>query len=461
MTSLTPQQINHLDTLDHDTLLEIIRDITRDNVPAYNVLVNHWLSAADEVLDRLAHEYNALATGHDYYRYYESCDLYLALLHDIAYPLEKQVERLPAGVEHLAAKWLLDFDRLMEISDSPRDDVDETYFSSLLASWFQALTLQPMRSPKETAQAIFQVAQGCERFTIRLLSEWRDALGDDVLHALAHQFKDAGALDKAISLYLILRDIDESLALIQQQTRPNVENGVQLAHLLLEASRRQEAIAILRLIEPYIHAWLADFKHWAEMLITSLTAENECEQARAVALNAFSYLACGLFWRLYLQAGGDEVLDFPLFLARLRGSGSEDACQFLSECGRYDLLDQIVRATATADVPVSLPVEFHDGLWRRLSTELYQQGYEQAAITLCCHRAEWAMEHGGRECYEAAAVDVSAAFSYCSAPNLPELSSWLLAMYAKYRRKYTLWKIMRENVPGLSISKGIGPVWQQ
>lgn len=236
MASLTPQQIDHLDTLDHETLLDIILNITCDNIPAYNTLVDRWLSAADEVLDRLAHEYNSLAKGHDYYRYYESCDLFYALLHDIAYPLAKHVERFPAGVEHLAAKWLLDYDRLMEITDSPRDDDDETYLSSLLSSWFQALTLQPTREPKETAQA---------------------------------------------------------------------------------------------------------------------------------------------------------------------------------------------------------------------------------AVILRCHMAEWAMEHGGRECYEAAAVDVSAAFGYCSASNLPELSNRMQVMYAKYHRKYTLWKIMRENVPGLSISKGIGPVWQQ
>lgn len=461
MASLTPQQIDHLDTLDHETLLDIILNITCDNIPAYNTLVDRWLSAADEVLDRLAHEYNSLAKGHDYYRYYESCDLFYALLHDIAYPLAKQVERFPAGVEHLAAKWLLDYDRLMEITDSPRDDDDETYLSSLLSSWFQALTLQPTREPKETAQAIFRVAQGCERFNIHLLSEWRDVLGDDVLRALVHQFKEAESYDETIFLCLMLRNVDEALGIIQQQARPNAENGVQLASLLLEASRRQEAIAILRLIEPYIRAESADFKRWGEMFITSLVAENEYQQARGVALEAFSYLVSGFFWRLYLQAGGDEVHGFPLFLAKLRNVDSERACQFLSECGRYDLLDQIVRATAPPDVPVSLSVERNSGPWRRLSVELYEQGYAQAAVILRCHMAEWAMEHGGRECYEAAAVDVSAAFGYCSASNLPELSNRLQVMYAKYHRKYTLWKIMRENVPGLSISKGIGPVWQQ
>lgn len=456
---LTKKQQAQLEQLNRETLLDIVQQVIHDNDRVREWLVNGWLSEPEDVVKRLANNYMRQTKGNVFYDYYEADSFFEQLSQDIVLPLGSLVEKLPEQVAAQAAKMLLDFDRLTQTVDTSSGGW-QNYTFDLFTTWGRALVAQKNRTPEETAQAIFTLAQGYDWFEVQDLSPWHRALGNNTLRVLANLFKDAGDYDSAVSLLLDVRDIDTALSCLAKGSRYKTRNGLNLARLLIDELRAKEAIALLHNLEADISARSADFRRWVELLVTALLEEGEHEHAREVALNAFSRSVNHCFWHLWLKAGGDESRDLPIFLQLAGKADSEQAIVFLADIQQYALLSDIIIGSAPVGVSIHLPGEINGSFWRTLSSTLYKQGYAQAAVILRRRLAEYAINRASSKYYTYAANDAKKAIDYCveleSAVHFIHSQGWLQSLYKTHFRKYSLWKTMQEKIAGLSISKDQG-----
>lgn len=464
MANLTKKQQSQLELLDKDTLLDIVQQIAHDNARIRAWLVNGWLSNSEDVGKRLATDYARKTKSNRFYDYYEADGFFEELQEDIVKPLALHVEKAPAQVEALAAKMLLDFERLSGQVDTSSGSWQE-YTSRLFDIWLRALSLQKTRPAEDIAQAIFTVAQNYDWFNVSALYEWRSELGNNVLQLLAGLFIEGGEVDHATTLHLMLRDIDKALDLIKSGRYHRTGNTLKLAELLIDELRAAEAIALLHDIEKSLPEWSADFTRWGELLISALLEEGLREQAKETILNAFARSVSGRFWPLWLKAGGDEKQGLKLFLQRAGKADNERAVIFLAEIEQYALLSDIITDVASAEITIRLPEQITGSFWRTLSSTLYKQGYAKAAVVLRRRLAEYSISRASSRYYTYAANDAKKAVDYCIDLELStdfiNSQSWLQSLYKMHFRKYSLWNTMQEKIAALKIDKEQGLLLQK
>ncbi len=460
--ALTKKQQALFEQLDKETLLDIVQQIIATDAKTKRWLVDGWLSTPDEVIKRLNAAWSRQVKSSRYYDYYAADTFFTALIRNIAQPLAQQTAHAPAQVEALAAKILMDFERLTARVDTSSGSWQD-FTAIVFATWIQALAAQKRRTPEDIAQAIFLVAGDSDWFDISELLKWRSALGSEALRILAQRFMLADNANNAMRLLLAVRDVDAALTLFSSVPTLNNDNALELARLLIDELRAPEAITLLRSLEKQIPAKSAWFVGWGEQMIAALLEEGQREQARDIALNGFSRSAKPTFWQLYLQAGGDEANDFPLFLNMASKNGNEEAIVFLEAVQNYGLLSDIITGQSPVGITICLPNDIVGSFWRTLSSTLFKHGYAQAAVVLRRRLAENAIDRATSQYYTYAASDAKKAIDYCaeleSLTGFMNSRSWLQALYKAHSRKYSLWDSMQEKIAGLTVNKQ-GLYWQ-
>lgn len=461
---LTSKQQKRLEQLDKSVLLEIVEQLIADDPQSRTWLVNNWLSEATELLARLSRDYDERARYANTLRYYEADHFFISLSKEIVQPMALQVDAFPEHVEKLAEKMLLDFERLGEEIDTSSGVWCE-YSDELFSVWLQSLTVQDARTAEDIALTVFKLYQTYEWFDIKLLAACSGRRWHSIFQLLAkHLFKIDEGRD-AIFLLIRLREFDEALNLLNKMDQPDAINALELADCLIDDARASEAIALLERAWPSILPWTGDIVRWETLLATALMAEGRNEEARASLLDAFSRSPTSEFWALYLKAGGDEERDLLRFVQMAAECESESAIEFLADLKHYVWLNQIITDSAHPALNLTLPEEIDGPFWRKLSSELYKQGYSLAAVILRRKLAEKAISRVNTQSYSYAANDAKKAIDYAVGLENDEsfISSqaWFQTLYKAHFRKSMLWSAMREKIAGLTVSKEQGAVLQQ
>ncbi|MCI4231928.1 DUF6880 family protein [Dickeya dianthicola] len=451
---LTKKQLAALNDLSRDTLLEIVLTLSREHKPARDLLVNGWLSEPDDVLKRLEKAYNHEANGRHFYDYYAADGFFADLERDIVAPLGKLIPAHFLRVEALAARMILDFERLSQQVDTSSGSW-MGYLSALFEVWIAALAQQKEASPALIAGKIYAVAQKDEWFVFERLADWRGELGTETLRALRDLLLKDGHDDDAFVLSLAVRDVEGAKALFERSHIGNVKAVLQLCALLVDERRASEAIVILQALKQGPREWMLPKKEWATLLVDALLEEGRKEDARQVAEATFRQAPEACFWQLYLKSGGDAERDFSRFLTAAITVGFEHSVQFLSDLEQYSLVNDLIMGKS--EYSLALPDGIQGSFWRTLSSTLKKQGFYSGAILLRRCLAESAISTASSRHYSSAASDAKQAIDYARSAGesgwREETLGWLQALHREHFRKYALWKVMQEKIPALQVTK--------
>ncbi|MEI7376012.1 DUF6880 family protein [Dickeya chrysanthemi] len=457
MTSkLTKKQLAALNDLSRDTLLEIVLTLSREHKPARDLLVNGWLSAPDDVLKRLEKAYDKEANGRHFYDYYQADGFFADLERDIVVPLARLIPEHFLRVEVLAARMILDFERLSEQVDTSSGSWMD-YLSALFEVWMAALAQQKEAPPAVIAGKIYALALEDQWFEFERLVNWRGELGTETLRALRDLLLKDGHDDEAFILSLAIRDVAQAKALFEQGNVSDVTAVLQLCALLIDELRAPEAITILQAPKQNTREWILPKKEWATLLVNALLEEGRKEEARQIAEETFRQEPGVGFWQLYLKAGGDAGQDFERYLLMAIARGVEHTVQFLADTEHYALINDLL--TGRSEYALAFPSTFQSAFsfWRTLSSTLQKQGFTAGAVILRRRLAESTISTAKSQYYASAASDAKQAIDYARAAGeagwREETLGWLHALHSDHFRKYTLWKAMQEKIPGLQVTK--------
>lgn len=460
--ALTKKQQQRLLELDQPTLLTIVSQLIDNDPDVRKWVINGWLSEPDEVIKRLESAYKRLARSQTFYDYYAANGYFARLVKDIVQPMALCIAGSPARVEMLAATMLLGFESLTAHVDTSSGSWQD-YTDALFDVWLQSLAAQRATRPAEDiADAIVTLSASYDWFNTGMLVECSRAFGSDVFRALGARCEQAGNLRMAAEVFLSLRDINAVKALLLRQKQPDTGSVLSLAALLLDELRSAEAIVLLEEAAAALRPGSAEYRSWGQLLVSALLEEGQKERARKTALEAFSRSPDSAFWLLYLKAGGDEARDFSLFVQQIDAGNYHALIAFLSDTQHYQLLSDIIMDKAPAGIAARIPDNLEGAFWRSLSATLYKQGFAHAAVILRRRLAEGSISRASSKYYSYAAGDAKKAIDYATAcendSQFIDSGTWLKMLYATHFRKYALWDVMQEKIPGLNMYNGAEPI---
>ncbi|MBP2836899.1 DUF6880 family protein [Dickeya parazeae] len=453
---LTKKQLAALNDLNRDTLLDIVLTLAREHKPARDTLVYGWLSVSDDVLKRLEKAYDHETNSRHFYDYYAADGFFASLRQDIVVPLSRLVPAHFLRVEALAARMILDFERLSEQVDTSSGSWMD-YLSALFDVWMAALAQQKEAPPAMVAGKIYALAQEDQWFEFERLADWRGELGTETLRALRELLLQDGHDDKAFILNLAIRDVEGARILFERGNISNVNAVLQLCTLLMDELRAPEAITILQALKRNTREWMLPKKEWATLLVNALLEEGRQEEARQIAEDTFRQVPDASVWQLYLKSGGDAGQDFERYLLMAIARGVEQTVQFLADTEHYALINDLI--TGRSQYALAFPQVFQSAFsfWRTLSSTLQKQGFTAGAVILRRRLAESAISTASSRYYASAASDAKQAIDYARAAGevgwQEETLGWLQTLHGEHFRKYALWKVMQEKIPGLQVAK--------
>ncbi|HAG0017829.1 TPA: regulatory protein RecX [Salmonella enterica] len=454
-TELNKKQNELLNSMTHETLINIIHDLVRDNKQARSTLITGYLLSAPDVLKAIEKEYNRQAKSKRFYDYYEADALYDELTRNIAQPLEKIAGAIPEQVERLSVKIMLEFEKFSENSDTSSGSWMD-YYSALLDTWMKSLISQKNSDPLFIAKKIFNFISSEVYFGCGIFKKYRTLLGTDVLRMVRDMYYQKKRNREALDISIIIKDNNFLSEALKKGDFCRPEHYFDYARLLIEEVKPGEAIELLSGMEQPGDKKYSDKTTWDELFITALIEDGRNEEAREKSVAAFSFQCDARFYRLYTKASGNEDDNVQTFINIAKENGMDSYISFTSCVERFDLIDDCITDMSKEELARSLAY-LTNSFIRTLSSTLYKHGYALAATLLRRLLVEDAINQAKSKYYSYAASDMKKAIDYSEeleeSPQFPGTATYLRTLYEQHKRKTSLWPLMAEKIQGLSVGK--------
>lgn len=454
-TGLSKKQNELLNSMSHETLVNIIQELIKDNKEAKLTLVNGYLLSDEDILKGIEKEYGRQFKSKRFYDYYEADAFYDHLTRSIAQPLERVAGTLPEQVERLSVKIILEFERFSENSDTSSGSWMD-YYSVVLDAWMKAVVAQKNGDPVFLAQKIFDFVSNENYFGCAIYKTYRAVLGADVLRTIRDMYYEKKCHREALDISLLVRDTHFLSEALKKGQFCRSEHYFDYAKLLIEEVRPGEAIELLFYMEREGEKQYSDKTTWDKLLITALIEDGQRDEAMEKSIVAFSLRCDTRFYRLYKTASGKEDDNIQTFLNIAKEKGLMPYISFASDVARFDLVDSCVTGTPKEELASSLAY-LSSSFIRTLSSTLYQHGYALAATLLRRLLVESTIHQAKSKYYSYAASDMKKAIHYSEgledSPQLTGTVAYFRALYEQHKRKTALWSAMVEKIQGLSVGK--------
>ncbi|MGG4610741.1 hypothetical protein [Providencia sp. Me31A] len=451
---LTKKQNTQLTAMSHDDLIEMILTLIQDNKQAKSTLINQFLSTPDEMLKTIEKTYKIKTKSTRFYDYRETDTFFDELRHDVIRLFEKVVLASPEKSESLLYWMLVDFYRICETKDTSSGYWLD-YYHELIENWFKSLSEQKQLSPQAVAQKIIAYLSTEHFLDISIFKQYRKTLGLPTLRALRDTFASQHELQDAINLSLFIKDIDFLEHARAQGGKLTILQLLDYAELMIDELHFDKALAILAEITPDSLQPSTDYKRWCLLKINAFNENGQKEEAKQLCLSAFGRIPLSEFYQAYssLEKIFDEIDRH--FITTAAGKGPTYLIPFLKEIARFELIAEYIQQY-DSELLSQMRTSLQPAFLRRLSSDLYTQGYISAAIILRRCLAEGAILTAQSRYYAYAVSDLKKSFDYSIAMNteesILEALSYFSMLYAKHHRKVALWSLIQEKITQLGIT---------
>lgn len=454
-TELNKKQSSLLKNMTHEALITMINDLISDNKQARSKLLNEYLLAPEEVLKNIEKEYKKRAKSKRFYDYYEDA-CFEDLCTNVARLFEKTVYTLPEKSESLVVKMILDIERLTETKDTSSGSWMD-YYDLLMDAWIKSLSEQQKNnSPEAIAQKIIKLYPQEHYYGVRIFTKYKSLLGPGVWRALRDFFDSNGKTEEAITLSIIVRDMDYLSRSLRQGHFSNPRQYMDYAQLLIDEVQPDKAIDVLDSADKQMIKGIYYFTDWKLLYIRALTEEGRKEDAMRVCIESFQYFPCVDFYHAYTKFD-DSVNAANLFIDITKKKSQRHYIKFLNDISRFDLLNDAIPDLLKKETLGDMIEAFSGSFLRTLSSQLYKHGYAVSAVLLRRCLAELVLHSGKNRYYSYAASDLKKSIDYSASIKnstiITDTQTYLSLLYEKHKRKHALWPIIQERIKGFIIEK--------
>lgn len=452
-TQLTKKQNSQLAAMSHEALIEMIITLIQDNKQAKTTLVNQFLSTPDEMLKIIEKTYKMKTKSTRFYDYRETDAFFNELSQNVTRLFEKVVLASPEKSESLLYWMLEDFHRVCETKDTS-SGYWLNYYHELIENWFKSLSEQKQLSPQAVAQKIMTYLSTEHFLDVTIFEQHRKPLGLLTLRALRAAFVVQNETQDAINLSLLIKDVDFLVHAMAQGVKLTTTQLLDYAELMMYELHFDKALAILAEVAPDSLQPSTDYKRWCLLKINAFNENGQKEEAKQLCLNAFERIPLSEFYQAYssLEKIPDEVDRH--FINTAAAKGPAFLIPFLNEIARFELIAAHIQQYDSERLS-QMRACFQPAFLRRLSTDLYTQGYIRAAIILRRCLAEGAILTAQSRYYAYAVSDLKKSFDYSIAMNteesISEALTYFSTLHAKHHRKVALWSLIQDKITKLGI----------